>query len=207
MESLYAWKIQEEIVLTALSVNLECTQSMVQNYTADLKHMLWSLQSARSLPPFPKSKWKHILSGTVINLDAVFSGLFSTLSDNKTTTSVGDFDLSVSGSKPSKVIQTHRDWTISWTSTSMAILCAFPHCAFELQQYSEYILQFFGALPYLHSKVINLDKAIHHYTGEVKHIELSEVGCFWHLKARYLQEDRAGNHAGTPKEKEITKSN
>ena len=206
-ESLYAWKIQEEIAPTTHSPNLERTRSMVQNYTADLKHALWSLQSAGSLPPFPKSEWKHILSGTAVNLDAVFSGLFSTLSDDKTTTSVGDFDLSVSGSRPSKVVQTHGDWTIAWTSTSAAILCAFPHRAFELQQYSEYILQFFGALPYSHSKVINLDKVIRRYTGEVKHIELSEVGRFRHLEARYLQEDGAGNRTGTHKEKEITKSN
>ncbi|KIM72503.1 hypothetical protein PILCRDRAFT_81817 [Piloderma croceum F 1598] len=151
---------------------------MVQNYTADLKHALWSLQSAGALPPFPKSEWKHVLSGTAVNLDAVFSGL-----------------------KPSKIVQTHGDWTIAWNSTSSAILCAFPHRAFELQQYSEYILQFFEAFPYSHSKVINLNKAIHRYTREVKHIELSEVGRFWHLEARYLQEDSAGNRTGTRKEK------
>jgi hypothetical protein len=61
---------------------------MVQNYTADLKHALWSLQSTGSLPPFPKSEWKHVLSGTVVNLDAVFLGLFSTLMDDKVTTSI-----------------------------------------------------------------------------------------------------------------------
>jgi hypothetical protein len=206
-ESLYAWKIQEEIAPTPLSPNLERTRTMVQNYTADLKHALWSLQSAGALPPFPKSEWKHVLSGTAVNLDAVFSGLFSTLADDKTTASVGEFDLSVSGSKPSKIVQTHGDWTIAWNSTSSAILCAFPHRAFELQQYSEYILQFFGAFPYSHSKVINLDKAVRRYTGEVKHIELSEVGRFRHLEARYLQEDGAGNRTGTRKEKEVGKSN
>jgi hypothetical protein len=145
--------------------------------------------------------------GTAVNLDAVFSGLFSTLADDKTTTSVGDFDLSVSGSKLSKVIQTHGDWTIAWNSTSAAILCAFPHCTYELQQYSKYILQFFGALPHSHTKVINLNKAIHHYTREVKHIELSEVGRFRHLEAQYLQEDDAGNYAGACKEKDLNKPN
>jgi len=169
---LYAWKIHEEITPTTLSVNLECTRFMVQNYTANA---LWSLQSDRSLPPFPKSEWKYVLSGTAVNLDIVFSGLFSTLTDDKITTSVGDFDLS-GGGKPSKIVQSHRDWTIVWNSTSAAILCAFPHCALELQQYSEYILQFFGAFLYLHSKVINLNKSIRHYAGEVKHIELSEFG-------------------------------
>jgi hypothetical protein len=100
-ESLYAWKIREEITPIALSANLECTRSMVQNYTTNLKHALWSLQSAGSLPPFPKPEWKHVLSGMAVNLDVVFSGLFSTIADDKISTTIGDFDLSVSGTKPS----------------------------------------------------------------------------------------------------------
>jgi hypothetical protein len=46
-----------------------------------------------SLPPFPKPEWKHVLSGMVVNLDTVFSGFFSTLADDKISTSIGDFDL------------------------------------------------------------------------------------------------------------------
>ena len=206
-ESLYAWKIQEEIAPTALSANLERTRTMVQNYTADLRHALWSLQSAGSLPPFPKSEWKHVLSGTAVNLDAVFSGLFSSITDDKITTSIGDFDLSVGSSKPSKIIQTHGDWTIAWNATSSAIVCAFPHRASEIRQYSEYVLQFFGAFPVSHWKVINLDKAIRRYVGEVKHIELSEFGRFRHLEARYLQDDGAGHRTNPAKEKEISRSN
>jgi hypothetical protein len=112
----------------------------------------------------------------VVNLNVVFSGLFSTLTDNKITASIEDFDLSVGSGNPSKSVQTHGDWIITWNATTSAILCAFPHRAQELQQYSKYMLQFFGAFPYSHFKVINLDKAICWYVGEVKHIELSEFG-------------------------------
>jgi hypothetical protein len=79
---------------------------MVQNYTADLKHALWLLQSCSILLPFPKLEWKHVLAGTAVNLDVVFSGLFSTLTEDKATTSIGDFDLSIGGGKPSKHV--HR---------------------------------------------------------------------------------------------------
>ena len=178
---------------------------MVQNYTADLKHVLWSLQSARSLPPFPKSKWKHVLSGMAANLDAVFSRLFSTLADDKITTSIRDFDLSIGGIKPAKTIQSHGDWTIAWNATSVAILCTFPHYSYKLQQYAEYVLQFFRAFPFSHHKVIDLDKAIHCYTGEVKHIELSKFGHFHHLEACYLQDDGARNCGNPSKEKEAIK--
>src|ERR1700722_20315315 len=85
---------------------------MVQNYTADIKHALWSLQATGSIPPFPKSEWKHILTGTVVKLDVVFSGLFSTLMEDKITATIGEFDFSIGGAKPSKVIQSHGDWTI-----------------------------------------------------------------------------------------------
>jgi hypothetical protein len=205
-ETLYAWKVQELLAPAPLSQNLEHTRSMVQNYTADLKHALWSLQSSSVLPPFPKSEWKHVLAGTAVNLDVVFSGLFSTLAEDKSTASIGDFDLSIGGGKPSKHVQSHGDWTIAWNATFAAILCAFPHRAMELRIYSEYILQFFGAFPHSHSKVINLDKAIRRYVGEVRHLELADVGRFRHLEARYLQDDGAGNQTGPRKEKEISKA-
>ena len=206
-ESLYAWKIHELIAPVSLSENLERTRAMVQNYTADLKHALWSLQSSSSLPPFPVSEWKHVLSGTAVNLDVVFSGLFSTLAEDRATTSIGDFDLSIGERKASKLVQSHGDWTIAWNATFTAILCAFPHRAMELRVYSEYILQFFGALPNSQAKVINLDKAIRRFVGEVKHIELADVGRFRHLEARYLQDDGAGNQASPRKEKESGRPN
>jgi len=175
------------------------------NYTVDLKHALWSLQSASSLPPFPKSEWKHVLSGMAVNIDIVFSSLFSTLTDDKITTTIGDFDLSVRGSKPSKTIQTHGDWTIAWNATSAAILCAFPHHTLDLQTVHQIPPSVFWCLSFSHTKVINLDKAICCYTGEVKHIELSEFGRFRHLEAHHLQDDGAGNCTGSSKEKEIAK--
>ena len=94
------WKEQELLAPAPLSQNLEHTRTMVQNYTADLKHALWSLQSYSVLPPFLKYEWKHVLAGTAVNLDVVFSGLFSTLAEDKATASIGEFDLSVGGASP-----------------------------------------------------------------------------------------------------------
>ena len=200
------WKEQELLAPAPLSQNLERTRTMVQNYTADLKHALWSLQSCSVLPPFPKSEWKHVLVGTVVNLDVVFSGLFSTLAEDKATASIRELDLSIGGGKPSKHVQTHGDWTIAWNATFTAILCTFLHRAMELRVYSEYILQFFGAFPHSHSKVINLDKAIRRYIGEVKHIKLADIRRFRHIEARYLQDDGAGNQTSPRKEKEANKT-
>lgn len=127
--------------------------------------------------------------------------------NDKITTSLGDFDISVGSSKPSKVVQTHGDWTITGNATFLAIVCAFPHRAGEMRQYSEYLLQFFRAFPVSHWKVINLNKAICRYIGEVKHVELSEFGRFRHLEVRYLQDDGSGHCTNPTKEKEVARPN
>lgn len=146
-ESLYAWRIADEINPVSLSPTLEQTLQMVRNHTADIKHALWSLLGSRSVPPFPKSEWKNVLVGTAVNLDAVFTGSFSTVSDDKTTAALGSFELAFGSSKPSKTVQTHGDWVIAWNATSAATRFVYPHRASELEQYTEYLIQFFGAFP------------------------------------------------------------
>jgi hypothetical protein len=196
-ESLYAWRIADEINPVSLSPTLEHTLQMVRNHTADIKHALWSLLGSRSVLPFPKSEWKNVLVGTAVNLDAVFTGSFSTISDDKTTAALGSFELAFGSSKPSKTVQTHGDWVIAWNATSAATRFVYPHRANELEQYTQYLIQFFGAFPpSCHGKVINLDKAIRKYCGEVRNIELSEFGRFRHLEARYLQSDGLGASTG-----------
>jgi hypothetical protein len=176
---------------------------MVRNHTTDIKHAIWSLLGSRTVPAFPKTEWKNVLAGSAVNLDAVFSGSFSTIADNKTTTTLGGFELAFGDSKPSKFVQTHGDWVIAWNSTSAAIRYVYPHRSDELEQYTQYIIQFFGAFPpSYHSKVINLDKAIRKYCGEVRNIELSEFGRFRHLESRYLQAEGLGaSSASVQKEK------
>ena len=114
---------------------------------------------------------------------------------NRATASIRDFDLSISKSKPFKLVQSHGDWTIAWNATFTAILCVFSHQAIELWIYLEYMLQFFGTLPHSQLKVINLNKAIWCYIEEVKHIELADMAWFHHLEACYLQDDGTGNQA------------
>jgi hypothetical protein len=155
---------------------------------------MWSLLSSRSVPLFPKAEWKNVLCGSAINLDAVFSGSFSTLADNKTTTSVGGFELVFGGTKPSKTVQTHGDWTIAWNATAAAVRYVFPHWAEELELYTQYIIQFFGAFPPgVNHKVINLDKAVRKYVREVHNLKHSSVGYFRHLESCYLQSDGLGS--------------
>ena len=67
-----------------------------------------------------------MLVGSAVNLDAVFSGSFSTIADDKTSASVEGFELTFGGSKPSKTVQTHGDWVIAWNATSIATCHVYP---------------------------------------------------------------------------------
>jgi hypothetical protein len=84
----------------------------------------------------------------VVNLqvDAVFSGSFSSNIEDKTTSTLGEFKVVFGAARLSKSIQTHGDWTIAWNATSAAIRFVYPHRAAELDQYTQYILWFFWCL-------------------------------------------------------------
>jgi hypothetical protein len=58
---------------------------MVQNQTIHLKAAKSPvLGSAKPVSEFPNMEWNNILAGKAVNLDVVFSGMYSTASDNKT---------------------------------------------------------------------------------------------------------------------------
>jgi hypothetical protein len=180
---------------------------MVQNYTADLKHALWSLQSAGSLLHSQSQngnmsfrEWRS----TLMPFSPDCSPPLLTTKLPLPLETLTSPSVVVSPPRLSKLTETGPlpGIPLLWPSSVLSPTRPLS-CNNTLNTFSS----FSGALPYSHSKVINFDKAIHCYTGEVKHINLSEVGRFWHLEAHYLQEDSAGNHAGTHKEKEVNKSN
>ena len=120
------------------------------------------LLSSRRVPEFPDSEWNSVLSGKAINLDVVFSGMYSTATDNRAIENIGDLELHFGASKPAKTIKTHGDWVIAWRIAFKATHFVFPHRAEELEEYSDYITSYFASItdPDFHFKIINLDKAI-----------------------------------------------
>jgi len=59
----------------------------------------------------------NILVGKVANLDVVFSGMYSTIMDNRAIENIGDLKLHFGATKPPKTMQTHGDWVIAWRIT------------------------------------------------------------------------------------------
>ena len=110
-ESLYAWKTEDddEAVLTP---SQELTRKMVLNQTIDIKSTKLVVLTSRRVPEFPDSEWNNVLSGRAVNLDTVFSGMFSTITDNRAVENIGELELHFGASKPSKAVKTHGDWVV-----------------------------------------------------------------------------------------------
>ena len=92
-ETLFAWLVNDEADTMVLTASQELTRKLVQNHVLDLKVSKRMVLALKRVPEFPDPEWNNILAGKVVNLDAVFSRLFSTLADDKISTSIGDFDL------------------------------------------------------------------------------------------------------------------
>ena len=106
-------------------------------------------------------EWNNVLAGKSVNLDVVFTGMYSTATDTRTIENLGELELHFGAAKPAKSVETHRDWVIAWRIAFRAIKFIFLHRERELKEYTEYIFSYFASLhPSAHWKVFELDKAI-----------------------------------------------
>jgi hypothetical protein len=95
--------------------------------------------SSKCVPEFLDSEWSNVLAGKAVNLDAVFSGMYSTVTDNRAIENIGDLELHFGAAKPAKTVETHGDWVIAWSIVFKATRFAFLHCKTELEGYNDYI--------------------------------------------------------------------
>jgi hypothetical protein len=178
-KSLFAWlgdKFAEETFLTP---SQELTRKMVQNHTLDIKLAKLKVLGAKRVPEFPDMEWNNVLAGKAINLNVVFTGMYSTATDNRTTENLSKLELHFGAAKPAKSVKTHRDWVIVWTIVLRATKFIFPHRERELKEYTEYILSYFASVQLsAHWKVFNLDKAIRKCVGSVNDVSLNEFSKF-----------------------------
>jgi hypothetical protein len=137
-----------------------------------------------------------------VNLDAVFSGMYSTVTDNRAIENIGDLELHFRAAKPAKAVETHGDWVIAWRIAFKATRFIFPHREPELEEYNDYITSYFVSIyPGAHWKVLNLDKAIRKQSGSVNNVSLNEFGKFWYLETRHLQGHGTGESSAPAKDR------
>jgi hypothetical protein len=184
---LFPWAITDRIGGGTLRDECVSTKNLIANYTLDIKLAKANLLNSGSAPEFPDSEWKSILSGLSVNLDAVFSGRYSTEHDSKVSHEIGDFTISTREASTSKAVRSAGDWFIAWNQAAAATTFAFPHRGRECQEYGKHILGLFAAFAEEHHHLIfNYDKAVRKRVALRRDLLLTDIAEFGDLRVQFL---------------------
>ncbi|KAF8802661.1 hypothetical protein BYT27DRAFT_7244561 [Phlegmacium glaucopus] len=162
-----------------LSPSLQKTQSLLENFSRDVN---------QPIPQFPQAEWLNLLGGNAIDLDHVFSNIYTVSYKTKDTIELGkNVELLHDTSAPAKTVRTHGDWVIAWDCMVDAVLFVFGHRRQELQLYGKHIQRYFASLPsQLHSRVINYDRAVRLRAAQRRDLELSNFAEFSDLQIQWV---------------------
>ena len=104
----------------------ELTRKMVQNHALDFKLTKLRVLSIKRAPEFPDMEWNNVLARKSVNLDAVFTGMYSTATDRRTIENLGKLEHHFRADKPAKSVETHGDWVVAWVIAFWATKFIFP---------------------------------------------------------------------------------
>ncbi|KAI9064554.1 hypothetical protein FKP32DRAFT_1714216 [Trametes sanguinea] len=174
---------------------LQRTLVLKENYTRDLTLAKQRVICSPGCPPVPDSVWTDILANRYVDLDRVFSAIYTIDGDHKQSVKLGELELSGLPTKPKKHIERHGHWTIAWALYQRAVLYVYPHREQELRTYYDQINGFFAAVSELEAfRIINLDRAIRGEVGRSNTLLLSDFSRFNHLYTMHV----VGAGAATP---------
>lgn len=170
-----------------------CVQSsqMLRTYGRDIsKVKQWILTSTVAPTGFPPSEWENLLRGKPLNLDVIFSSLFHVLPVKENRGRIGDNEISLGYTEPSRKVQNVGDWTVAWNIAARATEFLFRHRREELQSYGEYIQGEFSARrPEAHFRVLRLDQSIRNEVGGGTSVLLTDFDRFDKHRSAILSSD------------------
>ena len=134
---------------TDLSPSLQKTHALLENFSRDVKRARSSLLNChKPIPQFPQAEWLSLLSGNAVDLDHVFSNIYTVSHSVNDVVELGkNIELLHGSSAPAKTVKTHGDWVIAWDCLVDATLFVFKHRRQELQAYGKHIQRYFASLP------------------------------------------------------------
>lgn len=174
---------------TELSPSLQKTQSLLENFSKDVKRARANLLNCgRSYPQFPQSEWLNLLAGNSVDLDHIFSNIYSITQEDRESVSIGkNLELLHGSSVPAKTVKTHGDWVIAWEALVDATQFVFKHRRLELQLYGRHIQRYFASIPpQFHSRVINYDRAVRIRVAQRRDLELTDFAEFSDLRIQWI---------------------
>jgi len=192
----FPWSISDRIRGSGMRDECRATRNLIANYSLDVKLAKAHLLNSGAAPEFPDSEWRSVLLGLAVNLDAVFSGRYSTEQDPRVTHKIGDFTISTRETTTSKAVKTAGDWFIAWNQAAAATAFAFPHRQQECHDYGKHVLNLFAAFAQEHHLLIfNYDRAVRKRVALQRNLLLTDLSEFGDLRIQYL--DVRGANSGT----------
>lgn len=175
------------------SVSRSCIRSakLLRTYARDVsKVKRWISYSASAPSGFPSSEWENLLKGKTVNLDVVQSSFFHVVAVRENRGRIGDHEISLGHTEPSRKVLTSGDWTAAWNSVVKAASFLFPHRRDELDAYGEFIQGEFAAREAnAHWKVIRFDQSVRNEVGGGTKILLTDFHRFDRHRAAILLAD------------------
>ena len=181
------WVNHNKLLRVELWPELHATLDLLQAWLVSPKQVKASIFNMLRCPTFPDSKWLNLIQGKYIDLGNVFSGFYSTLTDDQQMESIREVKFKFGTKDVSKPVTTHGDWTIAFDLTQDTCLFIFTHKAKECKWYQHYILQQFTTKrESKHPRVITLDWASHKRVSECWNWLLSNFDQFNDLQTMHL---------------------
>jgi hypothetical protein len=194
---------------STLSPELQKTHALLENFSRDAKRARTSLLNCnKSIPQFPPAEWLNLLSGNAVDLDHVFSNIYTISHSTSEIIELGkNLELLHGSSAPAKSVKTHGDWVIAWDSLVDATLFVFRHKRPELQAYGKHIQRYFASLPtQMHGRIINYDRATRIRAAQRRDIELSNFSEFADLQIQWINNPSAATGGSSFDSKEPKES-
>ena len=193
----FPW-VQCERIL-GMQLNMSLTAMLAQ----DPKVTKSSILTSPRTPQFPYSKWASILTGTMVNLDHVLSGMHAVSNDNREIEVIGGIQLKYGAAEVAKKVKNAGDWSQVFCVYVKAVAFVFPHRKEELKDYAEQVTSLFVVVTEAnHPIIINYDKAVRTCIGGVRNLLLTDKSEFEDLWLYWLhplgQGFRDMNSGGTP---------
>ncbi|KAF5366524.1 hypothetical protein D9758_008924 [Tetrapyrgos nigripes] len=152
------------------------------------KKALRSLQLSPLCPDLPESELKAILLNKPVNLDVVFTSLYSnTYTEDRTEDLADGIQIRFGNQVPSKQITDSNEWGVVWHKVATAYTHIFPHLELDVRAYGEYIHRQFAAVKKtFYPRVIHFNKAVCSRITNSRSIRFTDFSLFSDLRESHI---------------------
>ena len=183
----------KSILAMPLNMSLTMTLTLLKLYAQDLELAKLSILTSPHVPQFPHSEWVSVLTGAMVNLDHVLSGMHAVSNDNREIKHIGGIQLQYGAAVAAKRGKTSRDWSQTFRAYTKAIRFVFPHRKKKLEGYAEQVASLFlVVIKSNHPIIVNYDKAVQTHIGDIQNLLLTDKSEFEDLWLYWLHPLRQG---------------